>query len=139
MLLKRIKERFATLAMKKGFVDVSQVIEALTIQIKEKIEEKKHRPIGKIFIELGYMNEKQINEILDTYVEPRFGDVAITKRFITPDQLIKAMTVQIKEELKKKKRRLIGEILVDLGYMDNSQVEETLEILAKTTCFQPLV
>jgi hypothetical protein len=132
MIFKKIKERFATLAMKKGFVDISQVIEALTIQIKEKNEDQKHRPIGMIFRELGYMNEKQINEVLDTYVEPRFGDVAITKRFITPDQLIRAMTVQIKEELKKKKRRLIGEILVDMGYMMNSQVEETLEILGKT-------
>ena len=129
MVLKKIKERFAALAFNKGFVDLSQIIEALTIQIKERNENKKHRPIGKIFRDLGYMNEKQINEVLETFVEPRFGDIAISKRFITPDQLIKAMTLQIKEELNNKKRRPIGAILVDMGHMNISEVEETLDIL----------
>jgi len=132
MVLKKIKERFATLSMKKGFVDLSQVIEALTIQIKERNEDKKHRPIGQIFRELGYMNEKQINDVLETFVEPRFGDVAISKGFITPDQLIKAMTFQIKEELNNKKRRPIGEILIEMGYMNTSEVEETLDVLQRT-------
>ncbi|MFO7962745.1 MAG: hypothetical protein R6U50_02380 [Desulfobacterales bacterium] len=131
MVIKQIKERFATLAMKRGFVDLSQVIEALTIQIKEKNAEKKHRPIGRIFRDLGYMNEKQVNDVLEAFIEPRFGDIAISKGFITPDQLIKGMIIQIREELEKKKRRPIGEILIDIGYMSTLQVEETLILLKR--------
>jgi hypothetical protein len=47
------------------------------------------------------------------------------------DQLIKAMTIQVNEETQKGDHRLLGEILVDLGFMNTSQVKEVLHSLSK--------
>jgi len=57
----------------------------------------------------------------------RFGFMAVEMGFITLDQIIEAMKVQVKEDLENRKHRLIGEILVDLGYMNSSEVDEVLK------------
>jgi len=56
----------------------------------------------------------------------RFGFIAVEKGLITLDQLIEAMKIQVREDLEKTKHRLIGEILVDMGFMNPSQVDEVL-------------
>ena len=58
----------------------------------------------------------------------RFGTEAVNKGFITMDQLIKAMRIQLREDLGKSDRRFIGEVLVEMGLMNISQVDELLEI-----------
>ena len=128
-MLKSIKKRFAALSLSRGYITQSQVIEALTIQLKENVEQSNHRPIGEIFKDLGFMNKKQIDDVLQKSFEPRFGDIAISKCFITIDQLLEAMTQQVKEDAEGKPHRLIGEILVGMGYMSQHQVTKTLEIL----------
>ena len=129
VLFKSIKRRFAAISLNKGFITHSQVIEALTIQLKENIGHKHHRPIGEIFMDLGFMNKAQIDDVLQTSFEPRFGDIAISKAFITIDQLVEAMTQQVKEDAERQPHRLIGEILVAMGHMTQHQVTKTLEIL----------
>ena len=124
-----LKKRFATRSLQKNFITTSQIIEALTIQLKEDIQHKPHRPIGQIFFDLGYMNKDQIDDILQSSVEPRFGDIAVSKGFITVEHLVEAMTQQIKEDAAGQNHRLIGEILADLGYMNKDQVRRTLDIL----------
>ena len=57
----------------------------------------------------------------------RFGAIAVEKGFITTEQLYKAVEIQIREELKGLKRRYIGQILIELDYTTNSQVDEVLE------------
>lgn len=57
----------------------------------------------------------------------RFGVVAVEKGFITLDQLVEAMTVQIIEETEGKKHRLIGQILLSLGYLTLPQINEVME------------
>ena len=128
-MFKSIKKRFAAISLNKGFITHSQVIEALTIQLKENIEQKNHRPIGEIFMDLGFMNKDQIDDVLQSSFEPRFGDIAISKGFITIDQLVEAMTLQVKEDAEGQPHRLIGEILVDMGHISSHQVKKTLEIL----------
>ncbi len=133
MLIKKIKHRFAALCTKKGMINDEQIIEALKIQVRENIEKKKHRPIGEILMELGYMNKKQVDEILNLIIEPRFGDIAISKRFISVNQLVHALSTQVKEESNKGRHRLVGEILVDHGYMSILQVQETLNAIQPQT------
>ncbi len=58
--------------------------------------------------------------------EIRFGTLAVEMGFITEGQLGKAVSEQMKEDLSQNIHRLIGEILVDLGFMDKSQVDEVL-------------
>ena len=57
----------------------------------------------------------------------RFGVVAIEKGFISMDQLLEGLELQIEEEVELGVRRVIGAILVEKGYMNLSQVEEVLE------------
>ncbi len=57
----------------------------------------------------------------------RFGFMAVEMGFITLDQIIEAMKIQVREDLEKPKHRLIGEILVDSGFMNPSQVDEVLK------------
>ena len=58
------QKRFGTIAKEQGFVTTEQVIEALEIQVKENMEEGKHRFIGQILTDLGYLTESQVKEIL---------------------------------------------------------------------------
>jgi hypothetical protein len=63
------------------------------------------------------------------HLEKRFGVIAVEKGFVTADQVVEAMRIQIKEDVEKGKHRLIGVILVGMGVMNTSQVDEVLEEL----------
>ena len=52
-------------------------------------------------------------EQLPTY-EERFGNIAVKKRLITRKQLLEALNIQVIEEIRNGKHRLIGQILVEL-------------------------
>ena len=61
--------------------------------------------------------------------EKRFGFIAVKKGFISVEELIEAMAIQIREELAKRRHRPIGQILVDLDYLSTGQVREVLEAI----------
>jgi len=61
--------------------------------------------------------------------EKRFGMTAKKKGFVTEEQLVEALELQVKEILENKKHRFFGRILVDLGYLSQSQLKEVLEIM----------
>ncbi len=58
-----------------------------------------------------------------------FGTIAIGKGIIDKDQLIEAMKIQIREDLASSEHRLIGEILIDMGFMNSLQVDEVLKLM----------
>jgi len=58
-----------------------------------------------------------------------FGEVAFEMGLVTTDELYKALTIQAKEEVEKKPYRSLGQILIDLGHMNEKQVLEVLKIL----------
>ena len=62
--------------------------------------------------------------------EDRFGVVAVKSGFITPEQLMDAFTTQVKEDLNGAKRRLIGKILYEKGYITMPQIAEVLVIMS---------
>jgi hypothetical protein len=57
----------------------------------------------------------------------RFGALAVTKEFITPEQLVEALKIQVNENLKQSKHRLIGEILREKEYITTAQTNAVLE------------
>ncbi|MBL7175658.1 MAG: hypothetical protein ISS66_07500 [Desulfobacteraceae bacterium] len=61
--------------------------------------------------------------------EKRFGIIAIEKGFITPDELIDGLKVQVREDIEKGTHRLIGTILFDQDIMTDIQINEVLEVL----------
>lgn len=48
----------------KGFITSQQLLEALEIQETEDLVGKKHRPIGKILLDLGFVTTLQLKEAL---------------------------------------------------------------------------
>ena len=59
-------------------------------------------------------------------VEKRFGFFAVKKGFITEDQLAEAMMIQIEEDLCGLEHRLVGQILLALGYINELQISLVL-------------
>ncbi|MGA9176566.1 MAG: hypothetical protein WBZ05_04925 [Desulfobacterales bacterium] len=60
-------------------------------------------------------------------LDKRFGAVAIDKGFITLENLIEAMKIQILENIKGLDHRLIGQILWEEGYIKTEQINEVLK------------
>ena len=58
--------------------------------------------------------------------DKRFGLVAIEKGYIAFEQAYEALVTQVTEELESSKRRPIGEILHEKGYMTASQIDGVL-------------
>lgn len=73
------------------------------------------------------------------HIEKRFGTIAIQAGFITTDQLNEAMAIQISENLEGT-HRLIGQILIEKGYITHPQIKSVLEDMGipkrilQTTC-----
>lgn len=65
-------------------------------------------------------------EIRMKYDDKKFGTVAISKGFITKDQLIEGLARQVEEDLAEGKHRPIGAILFGLGYLPKAQAIEVL-------------
>jgi hypothetical protein len=66
--------------------------------------------------------------------EKQFGVIAIEKGFISSEQLIDALKLQVKEDLEYKSHRLVGEILLDAGHITPDQIQEVVNtIFAKST------
>ena len=60
-------------------------------------------------------------------LDQRFGYVAIEKGFITLENLLEAMKIQIIEDLDGSDHRLIGQILWEEGYIKTEQINEVLK------------
>ena len=64
MAVKRIEKRFGTIAVEKGFITINQLMDALEVQVREDLAGKKHRLIGKILHDLGFLTTDQIEQVL---------------------------------------------------------------------------
>ena len=62
-------------------------------------------------------------------LEKRFGIVAVEKDFITADQFVDALRIQVMEEIEEGKHRLVGAILLEQGFIGHSELEEVLAFL----------
>jgi hypothetical protein len=60
--------------------------------------------------------------------EKQLGIIAVRRNFISPEQLIEGYLIQAQEDEEKGNHRLIGEILLDLGYINTTQLQESLRI-----------
>lgn len=58
-----------------------------------------------------------------------FGEIALENRFVTPEQLYEALTLQARSKVEGGQDKLLGQILLELGYMTEDQIREVLDIL----------
>ena len=64
MTLEKLDKRFCIFAVRKGFITSHKLVKALEIQGKENMVGEKHRLIGKILFDQGFVTPLQIKEIL---------------------------------------------------------------------------
>ena len=62
--MENLDRRFGLIAIEKGFIKLDHLLEAMKIQIVEDVENTKHRLIGQILFEKGYLTGFQIDEVL---------------------------------------------------------------------------
>ena len=63
------------------------------------------------------------------HYEKRFGLIAVEKGFITPDELIAALTIQVREDIEHGTHRQLGEILLDQDRMSPNQIEAVVKAI----------
>lgn len=56
---------FGEVAFEKGHISSEQLYEALAVQAKDEARKKPYRFLGQILIDLGYLKEKQVLEVLN--------------------------------------------------------------------------
>ena len=59
------RKLFGEVAFERGFISSEQLYEALAVQAKEEAKERPYRFLGQILIELGYISEKLVLEVLN--------------------------------------------------------------------------
>ena len=64
MTIQELEKRFGTIAVEKGFITLQQLVDALEIQVRENLAGAKHRLIGEILSDLGFLTQPQIKEVL---------------------------------------------------------------------------
>jgi len=64
-------------------------------------------------------------------VETRFGILAVDMGFITAQQLIDALKAQVIEDIEKKEHKLIGTILLEMGFITNKQINKVVKELMR--------
>ena len=63
-------------------------------------------------------------------IDIRFGVAAVQKGFVTKDQILEALDIQLTEDFSLGKHRLIGTILFEQGHITVAQVNDVLAYLA---------
>ena len=59
-------------------------------------------------------------------LDQRFGSIAVKKGFITSEQLIEVLSIQVTENVEKNTHRIIGAILREKAYLSIEQLNEIL-------------
>lgn len=101
-----VKEKpIGEILVEEGIVSREQLDRALRIQ--QKLKSK--RRIGRILIELDFVKEHDLEEIMVKYARKiRLGDLLVEREFITPTDLEEALIVQ-----KRQPTMRLGEILIN--------------------------
>ena len=63
------------------------------------------------------------------HYEKRFGLIAVEKGFITSDELIKALTVQVREDIEQGTHRQLGQILLEQDNISPNQIEAVVKAI----------
>ncbi|MBU0996302.1 MAG: IBR domain-containing protein [Proteobacteria bacterium] len=129
---KNRKPNLEDLALAYDAITKEQLEEALSIK---KAEDQLGNAVNieDIFLQKGMIDPeqlemlKEINQFLELrLLDKKFGKIAINKGFLTDREVKLALSVQAINFKKKKYCRLIGDILIESGVMNESQRDEIL-------------
>ncbi|MCX7913867.1 MAG: ATPase, T2SS/T4P/T4SS family [Thermodesulfovibrionales bacterium] len=115
--LEKVGEYF----LRKNKITQEQLEHALSVAKEKKIK------IGESLLELGYITNKDLTEMLLDRLKPqelgkrrKLGEILLSAGKITEEQLKHALEIQ------QVKKQRIGEILISLGYVTREQITEAL-------------
>ena len=64
-------------------------------------------------------------------IEIRFGIIAVKMGFITAEQLVEALRIQVMGNIEQGEHKLIGTILLERGLITSEQIDEVVKELVK--------
>ncbi len=79
----------------------------------------------------GYKVKNDVYKELSKQYCPRFGKIAVDMEFITAKQLKEALVEQVEDDISNKSHRLIGQILLEKGWITDEQIDIVLNKLFK--------
>jgi len=112
-----MKPQFGKIALKLGYINETQMNEALDIQ------QKSQEGIGMILVHMNAITPGQVKQVIEkqrsqTVNQKLWGECALDLGFVTREDLENAVKLQ------RNSSEVLGQILVDLGYMTDIQREE---------------
>jgi CBS domain-containing protein len=133
---------FATIALERGFVDNEQLLRALAEQKRLRAEEGLHLFLAEVFVRMQLLTFSALGSLLEAArgyrEEPltdrrnaKLGDLAVWKGYVTPLQLLFALQQQRDEDATGFPHRMVGEILVDRGWLAPWELEDLVVSLAE--------
>jgi type IV pilus assembly protein PilB len=123
-----LEMRVGELLVKLGFLDESQLEEALAVQREQKV----YKPLGEICKELGFISGRVLRDILFRYRKQiLLGELLRKMGAITEDQLNEALQEQ------KKSGEKLGKILIRKGFLTSSDLTDSLCIQLGITKIHP--
>ena len=78
---------------------------------------------------MGEVLPEERGDMKEKIIEKPFGIIALELGYITATQLVEAFNIQVTDDIEQKKHRLIGQILLDQGYITTPQVENVVRTL----------
>jgi hypothetical protein len=131
---------FGVRAVERGMATEEQILDALRSQYNAKVLLGRHLFIGEVLLLNGVLSSRQLAELLretgemheeaeDVHSGRFFGDVAVEMGYCTPSQVFEALNVQLEEDQRGDRHRLIGEILYGMGVLDAEQVRQVIDLL----------
>jgi uncharacterized protein (DUF342 family) len=119
-----------TLAVRFRLLTEEQLMKALA---ESSGKDKEGRP-GQTLVDLGFINEGQLNFLIDTREmkilrnkDIKFGAIAVDHGFVTPPQVEDVLQRQKHHFIKYKKKSLIGDILVADGTISEDQRQTVIK------------
>lgn len=116
--------RIGDLLVDKGMISKDQ------LEIAFQAKAKSNKLLGEVIIELGFVTEQALSAVLAEATKPttaRIGDLLVQRGLISKDQLDVAF------QEKGKSNKLLGELLVDLGFITEQALSA---VLAESSGFQ---
>ena len=127
-------------AVREGYITKRDLLACLRMQVLADKLLEKHFRIGEIMFIREVMSPEKYFDLLERLGEedtaplqraPLFGQIVIEEGFVDLDQLLECLDVQKMEDLEGKPHRLIGEIMLDRGYLNREELERAVRIMKK--------
>ena len=136
---------FAALALKKKYLDYQELREAIRLQILMRSARHVELTLGDVLLARSVLTLEQVNELEDEVTScfaqhrlmrtqemqgfTNLGEQLVELGYATPSEILTALEAEKQKRLDGSVPRLLGEVLKEMGVIDEKQLEEGLASL----------